>query len=67
MLESTDAPQVDESRRHTRQLGIGVTLRIAVQTRYAWTPQTDAYWRLMGLDQLCHGLTYIFIVRLLSG
>jgi hypothetical protein len=29
------------------------------------TPQTDGFWRSMGIDQLAHGLTYLAIVRAL--
>ncbi len=32
-----------------------------------WTPEESAYWRVFGVDQLVHGLTYIAMVGLLVG
>ena len=38
----------------------------AVLKRYDWTPDTAAFWRAMGVDQLAHGLTYVAIVWVLA-
>lgn len=33
-----------------------------VTRRAGWTPQQNAFWRALGLDQLAHGLTYVAMV-----
>lgn len=33
-----------------------------VGKRTGWTPQQNAFWRTLGIDQLVHGLTYVGIL-----
>jgi hypothetical protein len=35
--------------------------------RRQWTTADNSYWRALGVDQLLHGLTYVWIVWLLLG
>ena len=41
-------------------------LKEALVKGYAWTPDTAAFWRAMGMDQLAHGLTYVAIAWALT-
>ena len=40
--------------------------KININNRKNYTPQTKEFWVWLGLDQLAHSLTYIFIVLILK-
>lgn len=35
--------------------------------KYAYTPSTEEFWYLLGVDQFLHQLTYIFFIIILAG
>ena len=40
-------------------------LKMNVNRHYGWGPQDRAFWVSLGLDQLAHGLTYVYLIYLM--
>lgn len=41
--------------------------KVQINTRFGWTPvNSDKFWVLLGVDQLLHALTYIYLTYLIT-